>query len=306
MKKQLINLIKGMIIGIGNIAPGLSGGVFAVSLNVYDNLIEILNSFFVKPFKTIKESWGLIAGVLLGVLVGFYLIIELIVLFPIPTMLLFIGFIIGSIPSIYEKIKYRKKKFIDYFMFILMIVIIVGLPFIGGTNHIIENTAKDYIFLLFVGMLVSATLILPGLSGSMILMVIGYYEQILKLIKEFINACLAFDISGALGYLLFLIPIAIGTIVGLLALSRLITRLFKTNYTTIYAAILGLVIASPFSIVFTMLNPSDPDNSYFDRLQDNLLISIIVGIIMMAGGAFISMYLAEKEKKNNESQKLTE
>jgi len=297
MKKQIIDIIKGIIIGVGNIAPGLSGGVFAVSLNVYDRLIFILNNIFKKPIKTIKDSWGLIGGIGLGILIGFYVIIELIILFPLPTMMLFVGFIIGSIPSIYDNIKDKKKSFIDYLAFIVMIAVIVILPFIGGTTHKIENNAGDIIILIIVGVIIAATLIIPGLSGSMVLMVLGFYQNILTIIKDFINACLTLDISLALSYLVFLVPLAVGTVFGMISLSKLITRLFKTHYTTIYSAILGLVISSPFSIIYTMLDSSDPDNIYFENLQENLVLNIIIGVATLVIGAILSMHMAELEKK---------
>lgn len=300
MKKQIIDILKGMVIGIGNIAPGLSGGVFAVTLNVYDRMIAILNDFFKRPFKTVKESWGLLGGIVLGILIGFYLIIELIILLPLPTMMLFIGFIIGSIPSIYDNIKTRDKKFIDYFTFICVIIVIVALPFVGGTTHTISDSIGDLTILVLVGIIIAATLVIPGLSGSMVLIVIGFYETILMLIRDFIDACLAFDINLAFSYLIYLLPIVIGTLFGLIALSRLIARLFKTHYTTINAAILGLVIASPFSIMFTMLDSSDPDNKYFKNLQENLVLNIIVGVITLIIGAIISLKMSELEKNKKQ------
>ena len=300
MKKQLIDILKGTVIGIGNVAPGLSGGVFAVTLKVYDRLIEMINNIFKKPFKTIKESWGLIVGVLLGILIGFYLIIELIILFPIPTMMLFVGFIVGSIPSIYENIKDKKKKFIDYFAFMIMILIIVALPFIRGVTHEITTSGKDIIILFFLGLIISLTLIIPGLSGSMVLMVMGYYENILRVIRSFIDAAVGLDFTAMLSYAIVLIPIVIGLAVGLIGFAKLISRLFKTHYTTVYAAILGLVIASPFSIIYTMLDTSDP-NSYFKNLQDNLVLNIIIGVITFIIGAILSMYLADLEKQKKKS-----
>ena len=106
---HIIKVFKGSLVGLGSILPGISGSMVATILKIYTELITALNQFTQKPIKAILSVWQYIVGVLLGYLIGFFLIKIFLENFPIPFTLLFIGFIIGSIPSVTPELKNKPK-----------------------------------------------------------------------------------------------------------------------------------------------------------------------------------------------------
>lgn len=294
MRKQGIDLLKGILVGIGNIAPGLSGGVIAVILNVYDRIINGIKDILTHPIRVIKDMWGLIIGIIIGALISFIGIIKLIELFPIPLMMLFIGFIIGPIPHIYEKVKHEKKTWVDYFVFLVVIIIIVGLSLVKS-----DTGSYDYVSpvaLLFIGLVMASTMIIPGISGTAILMIMGVFTYLVTTIEGLIDAGLAFDISLGLDYVILLLPLGFGFITGMVILAKAVSKLFVKYTRTMNCAIIGLLISCPFSIISTMLT------DYREQVQKNLIINVIIGVVMLIVGSTLSIYMSGIEKKNEQMQ----
>lgn len=105
-----------------------------------------------------------------------------------------------------------------------------------------------------IGIVAAATMIVPGVSGSLVLMILGYYSGIIGTIRDFISALKNLNWSGLGHCVAVLIPFAIGCIVGILLISKLISWLFKKFESVTYCAILGLIAASPFAIFYKMEN----------------------------------------------------
>ena len=101
IKDKLFDFLKGIAMGIANIIPGFSGGTMAVILKVYDKFLYALGNFFNHPIIVIKKVWSLFLGIVVGIVLGAVTIVKLLEIFPVPTMLFFVGLIIGSIPSIF-------------------------------------------------------------------------------------------------------------------------------------------------------------------------------------------------------------
>ncbi|MFA5542433.1 MAG: DUF368 domain-containing protein [Bacilli bacterium] len=290
MKKRMIDFFKGIFVGIGNIAPGLSGGVIAVVLNVYDRLIEGIKDIFTHPIRVIKDIWSLLIGVFLGILIGFLVIVKLVEAFPIPTMMLFIGFIIGPIPTLYNEVKVEKRKIADYLVFFIIIAVIIGLSFIRGESG--SYTEVHPIFLFFVGVVAASTMIIPGISGTAILMILGVFTYLVGEINILIDYLLAFDISSIWSTGVGLIPFGLGIIIGGVLLARLVSMLFKKYQTTMRYAVIALLVSCPLSIVATMIA------DYGVQMKENLIISLIIGVILLVVGTIVSLYMAKLERKD--------
>ena len=291
MKKQLAYLWKGSIIGIGLVAPGASGGVFATILGLYDTLINAAKEIFTHPFKIIKELWGLMIGILIGSIFSFYVILTIIKLFPIPMTMLIVGFIIGSVPKIYQATKNEKRSIWDFILMGLAVAITVVLPFLPTNEAVVELNIVSFIILFVIGFIMAATLIIPGLSGSMVLMVLGFYFFLVETIGITLEALLAFDISSFFNNLLLLIPVGIGLLVGLFVLSKLMARLLVVKRQRVYCVIFGLLLSSPFSIIYAMID------EYGVELQSNLVVNIIIGVLTLIGGIAIGYFMDRVEAK---------
>lgn len=246
------NVLKGMLIGVANIIPGVSGGTMMVSMGIYDKLIHSLTHLF----KEFKESMKFLIPIFIGVgiaLVGLSFIIEpAFEHFPLQTSCLFIGLIVGGLPAMWQKVKGKGMKISYIIPFLVFFAVVVGLAAMGEK----EGSAADLTFSLWsviklfvVGIIASATMVIPGVSGSMMLLLLGYYNPIVGAIKDFVTALVSFDIQGILSGCGVLVPAGIGIVAGIFAIARLIEVIFEKFPLQAYWAIIGLIVASPIAVL---------------------------------------------------------
>lgn len=278
------NLLKGMVIGIANIIPGVSGGTMAVSMGIYDKLIHCLTHLF----KEFKESVTFVLIILIGAaiaLVGLsFVITPAFEYFPLQTNGLFIGLIVGGLPAVWKKVKGNKIKVSHIIAFLIFFAIVIGMAAMGET----EGEAADLslsvwsvIKLFLVGVLASATMVIPGVSGSMMLLVIGYYNPIVATIKEFVEALVAFNVSEILRCCGILIPMGIGIIVGIFAIAKVIEIIFEKFPLQAFWAIIGLIVASPFAILMV------------SELGVISVLAVLTSIVTFAVGFVIAVKLGD-------------
>ena len=257
--KFLLDILRGCAIGIANIIPGVSGGTLAVSMGIYDKIINSVTGLFRHFKKSVTTLLPYGIGMVVGLL-GLSFIIEfLFARYPLPTILLFIGLILGGVPAIWKKIRGQKIDAIGIVLFCIFFALLVLLPFIAGeerTDLVLTADAVTIIKLFFIGVIASATMVIPGVSGSMILMSLGYYAPILTSINNFVRAVLDLNLGAALAECAVLVPFGIGVLVGIFAIAKLISFLLARFETYTYCAVLGLVAASPISIFTSFRIPA--------------------------------------------------
>jgi len=275
--QQLTEIAKGMVVGMGMIAPGLSGGVFAVALGIYPRIISGIEALPKTPIKVIKDLFWIGMGGLLGFLVTFSLLLQLIAYVPLPFSLLFIGFIIGSTPAIYRKLGNDVKPGIQWTVFILGLVLIIAMPFLPSSARSFDSlNLISILVLLAVGFIMAGTLIIPGLSGSMVMMALGFYTFLLNSARDLIDAALAFDIASVITLALPLVMLGVGLLIGLVAFATGMKQMLIRFPSTVYAFILGLLVASPFSIMFEAIQEYP---NFFDQLIFQIPLSIVFAIL---------------------------
>lgn len=238
--------LKGMILGAANIIPGISGGTMAVVFNIYDKIIELISLNIIKIIKAWKFLLPLALGMVAGILTFTHLLSYLLLNFPIPTKYFFIGLIIGSIPLIIKRIKSNHKNTSAIKLILLALCFIVGalavlsMLFFDKTKEVTAFTLQSSInlkeaFLLFIsGAIAAVAMIIPGISGSLLLLSIGMYTVI-------INAISSFNI-------IVLLPFVFGVLFGLIAGAFLVRFMMKHIPSYTYSVILGLVASSIFLI----------------------------------------------------------
>lgn len=282
-----IEIIKGMIIGVANVIPGLSGGTIAVSMGIYEKLIHTINNIFKTPLKCLKEMWTYIVGIGLGIVVAVFGITYLFEVSPVPTAMLFVGLILGAIPTIGGKIDEKNISKRDIITFVIFLAIIVSIPFLkSGIVNINEESIATYFIVFILGIVAAATMVIPGVSGSMILMAFGYYEYIMATISEFIKAFVSFDFAALWDKTLVLVPFGIGVLIGIIAIAKLIEWLLKHHKKTVYWGILGLLVASPFPIIIKL-----------DMSGLNIVV-VIISVAACVVGAYSTMMLTRSGKKD--------
>ena len=254
----ILDFLKGILIGIANVIPGLSGATIAVVLNVYERIINFFSDFFTKPFKVLKDAWAILGGIVVGIVISLFGLNFLVQKFPVPTLMFIVGLIIGAIPQVYQAVDGKKVKPIDIVSFVLMILVIVVLPFIqGNTANVEQVDFKLVMILIALGAIAAGTMIIPGVSGSMVLLALGYYLFVLGTVETTIISLLKFKWDIFFDQLLIVIPLGIGVLLGLVLISKLIRYLIGKYPQTVTYAILGLLVASPFAVIYSMVN--DPE-----------------------------------------------
>ncbi|SER37801.1 putative membrane protein [Gracilibacillus ureilyticus] len=264
------NIYRGMIMGASDVVPGVSGGTIAVVLGIYDRLIEAINGLFSKDFK--KHLLFLIPlGV--GILTAVFLLAGLIEwLFehhPGPTQFAFLGLIIGVLPFLFNQSEAKKNFKVNHYVFILIGMAIVGsMVFFqsGEPEPVTDFTSMTYLWILGSGFIASAAMILPGISGSFLLYVIGSYTTIISAIKD-LNITV-------------ILTAGVGILLGILLMSKLIHYLLKHFPLVTYAFVIGMVIGSVF-VIF----PGWPAN----------VTETVVSIITFAGGLLFAYFLGRIE-----------
>lgn len=228
------NFIKGLAIGAGAILPGVSSGVICVIFGVYEKLLNAVLNFF----KNIKENSKLLFPIGLGAIVGIVIFGKILkclfLAYPTQTKFTFIGLIIGCIPSLFKK-ACSKQKFRAQFLFYLIISLVAGIFCVvleKSLPHSSSVSSFNFVFLIIVGFLMSAGIIIPGVSNTLILMLIGVYDAYLASISSL--------------YIPFLFPLGIGVFIGSFFFMKLTKFLLDNYYAQTFFSIIGFTIGSIF------------------------------------------------------------
>jgi putative membrane protein len=279
---------------MGSILPGISGSMIAAILKIYQELIQALNNFTKEPANSIKAVWQYIVGVFIGFGLGFVLIKIFYQNAPIPITLLFIGFIIGAIPSLLNEIKGIKIKWHHMVVFVLSIVIMIGLLFLNESSTQVDSW-MEYIIVFFIGIITAVALITPGLSGATILIALGYFHILVNLGDSVIQALITFDFSAIISSLPMLFILALGVIVGLILVGKVMYYILQKYKYHFYVSILGIVFISPFNVLFTLQNSTTED-----VFQVKWYIYMI-GILLLIIGAILTYKLSTSDIKTEEN-----
>lgn len=268
-------ILKGFVIGVGKIIPGVSGALLAITLGVYENAIKAIGNFFKDPINNFKFLFPLGIGVVLSIPLTSKLILYLLNNFYIQVMLLFIGLITGGIIPLFNEINIRKTKISNYIVMFLSFIFVFLLSFIGDNIFFyeIDNILLKALIYLLIGFIDAATMIIPGISGTAIMMLLGLYDMLLNLLSTLNN------INSIIDNLNLIIPYIIGIILTILILSRVMSYLFEYKKDTIYSSIIGFSISSILIL-------------FIDLFRYNLKIYYFIFFIL---GLFIS-YKTEKNK----------
>lgn len=228
-----MQVLIGTLIGIGMIIPGFSGAVLAVIFDVYDKILNSVKNLLKSP----KKSFLYLLPIALGMVVGIFWFSKVLVFLydhhKTYTIMSFIGLILGGIPYLFKETK--KNGTINYFYIILSFIISIILFLVSKQTFLI-NYENNMLITFIIGFIYASGKIVPGISGTFILILFGKYDYVLNIISNLSSITIA-DFS-------FLIPFIFGFGVGVVAFINLIDYLIKNKFSKTYSAIIGLVISS--------------------------------------------------------------
>ncbi|MCI9526351.1 MAG: DUF368 domain-containing protein [Lachnospiraceae bacterium] len=278
-------ILKGAMMGVANIIPGVSGGTMAVSMGIYDKIIHAATHLVSEFKKSMKLLLPIVLGMALGIVVLARILEYMFARVPLQTNLLFIGLIIGGLPAITKKVKGKTIRLGHILVCLLFFGVVAGLAMMGEQ----EGAAADLSFniinivkLFGVGIVTSATMVIPGVSGSMMLMLMGYYNPILNEVNDFIDNLVQFNVPGILDGCKVLVPFGIGVVVGIFAIAKIIEIIFEKFPDHAYWAIIGLIVASPVAIFF------------MGSMGTITIISVLTGAVALLLGILIALKLGEE------------
>ena len=273
---MLKQILSGVVIGVANIIPGVSGGTMMVAMGIYDKLISAITGLFKNFKKSLKFLFPIAVGMALGIVVLSKVIAIMFDVIPFQTNCLFIGLIIGSFPFIVKNVKGHSVKIQHIIACLLFFGLVLGSALIGegsGEEATLVGGIVPMIKLFAVGVIASATMIIPGVSGSMVLMILGYYDAIISNISLFIENVLTWNVDGIIEGLMIFVPFGVGVVAGVFIVAKLVEIIFRKFPLVAYWAIIGLIVASPFAIFIS---------AGFEGVN---VISVITGVVALAIGA---------------------
>lgn len=245
-------ILQGMVVGIANIIPGVSGGTMMVAMGLYDRLIHAITHLKSEFKDSMKLLIPIFAGAGIAIVALSRLFEFLLATYPIPTNFAFCGLIAGSLPFIFKKVKGHKvtvSKIIPFLIFFGVVILMALLGETGGASADVSLGFVNLLKLFGVGIIAAATMVVPGVSGSMMLMLLGYYDTILKVINDFVDALVKFDMGGLMTGVGILAPFGIGVVIGIFLIAKIIEFIFSKAEIHAYYGIIGLILASPIAIL---------------------------------------------------------
>lgn len=280
--KFIKDILRGVAIGIANIIPGVSGGTMMVSMGIYGEVISAVTGMTKNFIRSIKTLLPYGIGMLSGI-VGLSFVIEyLFAEFPLQTACLFIGLIFGGIPMLLPKVAGKRPSVVELLVFAAFFLLIIGMQFLGeGTQKVLSAGVETALPLLIVGTIAAAAMVIPGVSGSMILMSLGYYTPIIGKINEFVISLVSMDIKSLFDGFLILFPFGIGVITGIFFVAKLIEYLMEHHERMTYFAILGLVVSSPIAVLGGI------------TITHIGILGVLISVVMFGIGTLVAWLLAK-------------
>ena len=277
------DILRGVVIGIANAIPGVSGGTMMVSMGIYDKLIYSVTHLFKQPVKSIKTLLPYFIGMAIGIVGLAFAIVAMFEHIPFQTCMLFIGLILGGVPILTGHLKGVRFNLSHAVVFLIFFGSIILLQIFGGQGSDVALTVTPISLfkLVLVGIVAAATMVIPGVSGSMMLMTMGYYYPVIGSVKDFITALVAFDAQKIIHICMILIPFGIGVVVGIFAVAKLIEMLMDKYEALTYCGIMGLVVASP--VVILMSAP----------LAGMSVVTVLTGAVTFVVGVVIALCLGK-------------
>lgn len=253
MLNYIKEILRGVFIGVANIIPGVSGGTIALSMGIYEKIISAVNNIR-KEFKnSVKTLLPYVIGAVLGIVILSFIIEFSLENFELPTLMAFVGLILGGLPPIISRVENEKFKITHLISFLLFAAIIIVPTLIANEIAVTKELTFNLgsvIIMLGLGIISAGSMVIPGVSGSMILMMLGYYDTILNNITSFIKALTTFDIGTMLSCCGILIPFGIGVLAGIIVTAKIIEKLLKRYPNATMWGIIALVVTSPFAILW--------------------------------------------------------
>lgn len=296
---SIINILKGFFIGIALVVPGLSGSIFAVIVGLYEKILDSIANFKQDIVKNIKFLFPIAIGAGVGILVSAKAILWVSIQYPVYSYLFFSGLVIGSIPLIIRKTKTISFNPIYLVCAIASFAFMIIITEIGGATTQSQialerlDSIGDIGVMVFAGAFSVSFMVIPGISGSIMLMVVNHYGTVYNAVGKatvLLRAFLRGDWYGVLDALTtvaLLIPFAIGALVGIVFVSKLMIFVLKKNEPLVYYCVGGTLVAA----IVTLLRIGVINNLPVGYSTAGIISFGLISIVCVVTGVLCTKFL---------------
>ena len=278
MLSWISKMIKGIVIALGFILPGISGGVLAAILGIYERMIR----FLAHPFKQLKEDVLYFLPVAIGMLLGIglfsYPIEYLLEHYQVYVLWSFAGAIIGTVPSLVKEANRDSEKDKIDLIWFWTTFIISGIA-LYGLNFVVGSLSASFFNFILAGSLLALGILVPGLSPSNLLLILGLYAPMLIGFKSF-------DLFGTF------LPIGIGAVLTLIAFSKFMDYALRVYHSRVYHFIIGIVLSS--TLLILLPNTGNPESISYAGLS---IVSYVIIAFFFALGIWLGIWMSQLEEK---------
>ena len=282
-------VFKGLAIGTAAIIPGISGGTIAFMLGIYDQIIDAIVSIRLQTKKSLQVLLPVGVGIVVAIGLLTYPMGLALTYAPFPTVTLFAGFIVGSLPQLRKGLPNKLNIKAWAFLIIpavtaMLLGVFSVIGELDATSLLTDDAFLPKLSLLLVGLLGVSAFVVPGVSGSMLLLSIGFYEPILSSLRRLLDNL--FDINGLIPEVINFGLLIVGAIVGFILISLLMKWLLTHHRQAVNLAVFGFILGSLVAIFY---------NYEMIPVYENLnLIMVIIGLLTLALGIWISLELNKR------------
>ena len=278
MLSWISKMIKGIVIALGFILPGISGGVLAAILGIYERMIR----FLAHPFKQLKEDVLYFLPVAIGMLLGIglfsYPIEYLLEHYQVYVLWSFAGAIIGTVPSLVKEANRDSERDKVDLIWFWTTFIISGIA-LYGLNFVVGSLSASFLNFILAGSLLALGILVPGLSPSNLLLILGLYAPMLTGFKSF-------DLFGTF------LPIGIGAVLTLIAFSKFMDYALRVYHSRVYHFIIGIVLSS--TLLILLPNAGNPESISYTGLS---IVSYVIIAFFFALGIWLGIWMSQLEEK---------
>lgn len=315
---QIINFVKGIFIGIAVVIPGLSGSIFAVVVGLYEKMIHAVSDFRKNIKKNILFLLPIVLGAVVGILLSTKLILMLCETYTQQAYFFFIGLVLGSIQLVLRKLKGKKfhPAYLLITLFSMGLILLMGFFSNADAGEGAVNTAyyltglKDTVLILFSGFLSCALMSIPGVSGSVTLMVLGQYNKVYGAVSECTDM-LKYLISGEFDRawessrsIWLVLAFAIGGIAGFILISKLIAKLLAKFEAQTYYGVGGMILGA---IIILFVQGVMTDQKFTSAFQGSMTAGIlgmlVLDLVLIAVGVVCTLFLDDDSELAQRAKK---
>ncbi len=275
------NFLKSIVVGLGAVAPGLSGSILLVMFGLYQKIVNTVSNIFKNFKKNVLFLLPIGAGIVVGVLLFSKLIVIPLEAFPLQTHFAFLGLILGTVPMLFQEVK--KEGFSNqYYIFMAASFVLGTVFFLFNLSAFPDVVNPNFLQSVLLGLAVSAAYLVPGVDSFAILSSFGLYNLWLYSINE-----LDFKV---------LLPAALGVCIGGVVISLIFNKLLSRWYTGTYSVIFGLFLA-------VILNFAVKDIALSDSIKTAGTPGIIVSVLLLLVGFAASILFGNLEQLGERMKK---